>query len=209
MAKKKTKKYNKVIIIGIIAIAIIALTLIGISVYKHISNKLYSGDGIYYSQQTSDIYLKFNKDNTFKFSRKLDDNTEQISNGKWSENNNKVTLTFDEGGSHVFIRTEDGYLYREDKVFRGKTNDEKLWNNRFVMEKDGEDIEEIWFLNDGTVDYKVIGDSKMSHGTYTRVDDVLIVRYNKNPEIPVRFLVLDNGITREFYHREKPENVAK
>ena len=207
---KLNKKQKKWIITAIIAVAVIALVLVGIVVYKQINSKLYSGDGIYYSQQEDGRYLQFKKDNTFTFATKVDETTEDISKGTWTENDNTITLTFAEtSGKYKFIRTEDGYIYRKDRVFRGKTSDEKLLNNRYVLEKDGEVVEEIWFLKDGTVDYQIIGDSKITHGTYTRVGDILIVRYNKKPEIAVRFLVLDNGVTKEIFHKEPPKEIAQ
>lgn len=207
---KLNKKTKKRILISIIAVALIAIVLIGICIYKNMTSKLYSGDGIYYSQQNDGKYLQFKKDNTFTFATKIDENTEDISKGTWTENNNSVTLTFSESNAtYKFIKTENGYLYREDKVFRGKTSDEKLLNNRYVLEKDGEVVEEMWFLKDGTVDYQIIGDSRINSGTYTRVDDILIVRYNKNPSVAVRFLVLDNGITKDIFYKEPPKEVAQ
>ena len=208
MAKLNTKT-KKWILAVIIAVALIAIVLIGVCIYKNMTGKLYSGDGIYYSQQDDEKYLQFKEDKTFTFATKMDENTEDISKGTWTESNNVITLTFFENNmTYKFIKTESGYLYREDKVFRGKTSDEKLLNNRYVLEKDGEVVEEIWFMKDGTVDYQITGDSRINHGTYTRVDDILIVRYNKNPDVVVRFLVLDNGITKEIFHKEPPKEVA-
>lgn len=204
------KKSNKLVLTIVIAVAVIALALIGVGVYKHLNNNLYSGDGKYYSQQNDGKYLQFNKNNTFTLSAKVDENTEELSKGTWQESNNVITLTFDESNAtYTFIKTAEGYLYRDDKVFRGKTSDKKLLNNRYVLEKDGKIQEEIWFFDDGTVDYQISGDHKITHGKYTRVDNILIVRYNERSNAPVRFLVLDNGITKEIFHKEQAKEVAQ
>ena len=70
-------------------------------------------------------------------------------------------------------------------------------------------------MDDGTVEL-VEGINITSRGTYTRVGDILIVRrlsapdsYNKRVEIVERYLVLDNGITKELYAKTPAENVAK
>ena len=150
--------------------------------------------------------MQFNEDNTFSYVPGAD---EDISNGKWEQQENKIMLTFTDSNSPVaFVKTGD-YIYREDKVFRGITSDAKLLNNRYVLERDGEIIEEIWFLNDGTVDHQIIGDSKIDHGTYTRVEDILIVRYNDNFENEQRFLVLDNGISKDIFCKEPIKEVTE
>lgn len=207
---KRNKKLNELIIIIVIAVAVIAFIAIGVGVYKNMTDTVYSGDGIYYSQQEEGKYLQFNKDNTFSYSVRVDETTEEITKGTWTNDSNIITLTYTESGnSYTYVKTGDDYLYREDKVFRGKTSDEKLLNNRFVLEEDGEVVEEMWFLNDGTVDYQITGDSKIKHGTYTRVDDILIVRYDSSPNVAHRFLVLDNGITKDIFYSKPISEAAR
>lgn len=204
MALNKTNK--KIIISVIIAVVVIACIAVSIAVYKNVTDKPYSGNGVYYSQQEEGKYLQFNEDNTFSYVPGAD---EDASNGKWEQQENKIMLTFTGSDSPVtFIKTGD-YIYREDKVFRGITSDEKLLNNRYVLERDGKIVEEIWFLNDGTVDHQIIGDSKIDHGTYTRVDDILIVRYDDKYGTAQRFLVLDKGISKDIFSKESIKEVTE
>ncbi len=202
-------KNRKITIAVVVAIIILILAAAGIVIYKKVTS-LSGGDGIYYSQQDENKYLQFKEDGSFYYTVRTDKNTEEINSGKWTEGNNKITLTFDETNtSHIFLKSDDGYLYRENKIYRGKPGDAKLLNNCFVLEEDEKKTEEIWFLDDGTVDYQIIGNSEIFHGTYTRVDNVLIVRFNKNPNVPQRFLVLENGITKDFFHKNPPANIAQ
>lgn len=199
-------KANKIITSVIIAVIVIACIAVGIAVFKNVAGKPSSGNGIYYSQQDEDKYLQFNGDNTFSYTPGADGD---VSNGNWEQQGNKIMLTFTESDSPVtFIKAGD-YIYREDKVFRGITSNEKLLNNRYVLERDGEIIEEMWFLDDGTVDHQIIGDSKINHGTYTRVEDILIVRYNDNFENEQRFLVLDNGISKDIFCKSPIQEVTE
>ena len=217
MAFEFINKKNKKIILGIIAIVvIIAAAIAGIKIYQNINKKIYSGDGTYYYQQATDKRLQFNKDNTFSYTVQTDESTADVSKGTWSQNNNEITLTYESGDAYTFVQTHDGFLYRKDKVFRGKTNDKKLWNRAFAYEEDGKVVERLWFMDDGTVDSENSEGKIVYSGTYTRTDNILTVRYNaipdsynKSPEIVERYLVLDNGITKELYAKTPAENVAK
>ena len=211
------KKRNiKKIIIAIILIAVVVVTTLGVMKYiEYSKNKLTGGDGIYYYQQDNGKTLKFNKDNTFSYSVVTDD-TADVSTGTWTQNKDEISVTFENGSEVSFVKTPDDYIYRKGEIFKGITSDAKLLNNIYVLEENGEKVERICFMNDGTVDYEIIGDSKMSHGTYTRVGDILIVRrssapysFNKVVEITERYLVLENGITKEIYSKAPAENIAK
>lgn len=198
-------------IVLVVAVAIIA----GIAVYKHANNQVYSDGGIYYNQQNSDKLIKFNKDNTFSYLIYYDDQSNVSENGTWSENEKEITLTFDVGSEFTFVKTKDGYLYRKDRIYRGKTSDKKLLNNLYVMEEDGKVTETLYFADDGTFELSQ-GETVVSRGTYTRVDNILIVRrttapdsYGKRVEIAERYLVLDNGITKEIYAKTPAEDIAK
>ena len=217
MATKFVNKKNKKIIFGIIAIAvIIILAVAGLKIYKNMNSKIYSGEGLYYYQQDNGKRLHFNEDKTFSYTVQDDDGTETVSNGTWSQNGNESTLTYKSGAAVTLVESEDGYLYRKDRIFRGKTSDKKLLNNGFVFEENDKAVEYLWFMEDGTVDIETVGDSKMKHGTYTRVDNILIVRYTTAPDsfnntrqVVERYLVLENGITKEIYNKQPVENVAK
>ena len=213
MAKKKN---NKNIIIALIVVVLAAAIIAGVAIYRHTNTQVYSGDGMYYNQQDSGKRIQFNKDKTFSYLVSIDDQTNDSEKGTWSETNGEITLTFDSGSKYVFAKTESGYMYRKDKIFRGKTSDKKLLNNIYVLEENGEVVETLCFMDDGTVDYEKANNSKILHGTYTRVDDILIVRYNsipdslnKSPEVVDRYLVLDGGITKEIYAKTPAENIAK
>lgn len=200
---------KKIIISVIIAVILVACAAAGVLIYKEKTGKLYSGEGIYYSQQNDGKYLQFNKDNTFSYVTGEDKNSQEISKGTWTKDENKVTLTYSESGnSYTFIETDDGYLYREDTVFKGKTSDEKLLNNVFVLEKEDGFREELWFESDGRMD-KVQNGKIVAHGTYTRVDDILIVRYDDNPDKAERFLVLETGISRDIFCKEPVKEVTE
>lgn len=212
MATKKTNK--KIIIIALITVLVAAAIIAGIAICKNANSKLYSGDGMYYHQTNSDTF-QFKEDNTFTYTKPLDDGTSDVLTGKWSKEDNEVTLTFESDTKYAFGTTEDGYIYRKDRVYRGVTSEEKLLNNIYVLEQDGKKVEELFFANDGTMEVTQ-GKTIISRGTYTRVDNILIVRrttlpdsYGKRIDITERYLVLDNGITKEIYAKTPAENIAK
>lgn len=200
----------------IVAVAVVLCIAIGFGIYALTGDKISGGDGVYYSQQGTGDYLQFKDDKTFSYAYNPEydlSNTEKDSNlqaeilssGIWQKNGSKVTLEFPESKNTVTFIEKGDYLYREDKVYKGKIGDEKLLNNRFVI-KDGEKVvEELWFLDDGTVDYKITGVSKMSHGTYTRVDDILTVRFSDR-EHGTRYLVVDGGICMDIYAKTPVKN---
>ncbi len=216
MASKFINKKNKKIFLGIIAIVIIIAVIAGVKIYRNINNKVYSGEGIYYYQQATDKRLQFNKDNTFSYTVQTDESTADVSKGTWSQNNNEITLTYESSDAYTFVQTSDDFIYRKDKVYKGKTSNEKLWNCAFAYEEDGKVVERLWFMDDGTVDSENSEGKIVYSGTYTRVDNIIIVRYvskpdsyNKTVEVTERYLVLDNGITKEIFSKTPFENVAK
>lgn len=209
-----TKKQKK--ILSIIAIAVIACIAIGFAVYTIRGKQIYGDNGVYYSQQGTGEYLQFKSDKSFSFAYNpkndlanpsVDSNiqAEILNSGKWKEENNKVILEFSDSGNNITFIKKGEYIYREDTVYKGKIGDEKLLNNRFVIKENDKVVEELWFLDDGTVDYKITGVSKMRHGTYTRVDDVLTVRFD-DTDYGTRFLVVDGGISMDIYAKTPVEN---
>lgn len=212
--KKRNKNNKKYIIIASIVILLAAAIIAGIAIYRNTNNKLYSGDGMYYHQNDGTT-LQFKEDNTFAYTKTYDDGTNDVMTGKWLEKDDEFTLTFESGTEFSFVKTEDGYIYRSDRVYRGVTSDEKLLNNLYVLEQDGEKVEELYFANDGTMEVTQ-GKTIVSRGTYTRVDNILIVRrttlpdsYGKRIDITERYLVLEKGITKDIYAKTPAENVAK
>ena len=212
MATKKKNK--KIIIIALTVVLVAAAIIVGIAIYKNKNNKLYSGEGMYYYQQNQAVTLQFREDNTFSYTSPSDDATNEVSTGKWSEKDNEITLTFESGSKFAFVKTEDGYIYRKDRVYRGVTSDEMLLNNMYVLEEDGKKVEELYFAADGTMEVTQ-GKTIVSRGTYTRVDNILIVRRTTAPDsygkkiIAERYLVLDNGITKDIYNKTPAEDIAK
>ena len=209
------KKNKKIIIIALIVAIVVAAVIAGIAIYKNVNSKLYSGEGAYYYQQDKTTTLNFKDDNTFSFIKQADENTNDVITGKWAEKDGEITLTFDDASTVTFVKTEDGYLYRKDKIYRGKTSEKKLLNNMYVLEEDGAEFERLCFMDDGTMEITQ-GKTITSRGTYTRVDNILIVRrttipdsYGKKIDVTERYLVLDNGITKEIYSKTPAENVAK
>jgi len=214
-SNKRNKSNKKNIIIAVIVLVVAAAIIAGVAIYKHVNSRVYSDGGIYYNQQNSGISLQFKEDNTFAYSVLVEENQTDVSNGKWTEKDNEIILTFESGSEFTFVKTEDGYLYRKDRIYRGKTSDKKLLNNLYVMEEDGKVTETLYFADDGTFELSQ-GETVVSRGTYTRVDNILIVRrttapdsYGKRVEIAERYLVLDNGITKEIYAKTPAEDIAK
>ncbi|MBR5518608.1 MAG: hypothetical protein IKV86_06220 [Clostridia bacterium] len=212
MATKKKNKKN--IIIALIVVVVAAAIIAGYAIYKHVNSQVYSGDGMYYHQNDGTT-LQFKEDNTFSYSEQTEENTTDVLKGKWAEKDNDIILTYESGTEFTFVKTEYGYLYRKDSIYRGKTSDEKLLNNLYVKEENGKVVETLYFANDGSFELSE-GKTITSRGTYTRVDNILIVRritapdpYGKKIEIDERYLVLDNGITKNIYAKTPAENVAK
>jgi len=210
---------NKKILAGVvIAIIIIACIVIISGIY----NNIYMGNGVYYSQQSDGKYIQFSKDNTFSFAynpendNKNDNNGSSniqayiINNGTWTKDGNKITLKFEETETITNFIEYDNYIYREDSVFRGVTSDAKLLKNKYLKEISEDQYTEVWFFEDGTMTYNEFwgGDYTTRTGKYTRVDDILIVRYNDAPEIAHRFLVLDKGVSEDIYAKKLPVEVA-
>ena len=208
---------NKKIISGIIiAVVILASVVIIWGIYDNI----YSGNGVYYSQQGDGKYLQFSKDNTFSYAynpendeKNVNTNSSNniqayiINNGTWVQNNDKITLTFKDSESTMTFIEHDDYIYREDTVFRGITSDAKLLKNKYLKEISEDQHTEVWFFDDGTMSYDEYwgGDVTPRTGKYTRVGDILIVRYNDSPDIPHHFLVLENGVSEDIYSKKLPE----
>lgn len=211
---------NKKIISGIIiAVIIIACVVIISGIY----NNIYSGNGVYYSQQGDGKYLQFSKDNTFSYAynpendeKNTDGNSSDniqayiINSGTWTQNNDKLILTFKDTDSAVTFVEHNNYIYREDTVFKGITSDAKLLKNKYLKEISEDQHTEVWFFDDGTMTYdEYWGDDVTTRtGKYTRVDDILIVRYNDSPDIAHRFLVLENGISEDIYSKKLPEKAT-
>lgn len=216
MALKFSNKKNKRIIIILIAIIVIIAIAAGVKIYQNENNKIYGGEGIYYYQQDNNKTLHFEKDKNFSYSIKTDENTAEISKGTWEQSGNEITLTYESGETFKFAKTSDGFIYRKDRVFEGKPSDKKLWNCALAYKEDGKVVKRLWFMDDGTVDL-TDADGKIEYsGTYTIVDNVIIIRYvskpdsyNKKVEVAERYLILDNGITKEVYGRNPVENVAR
>lgn len=211
---------NKKLISGII-IAVIILACIAIiwGIYSNI----YSGNGVYYSQQSDGKYLQFSKDNTFSYAynpendaKNTDSNSSTniqayiINSGTWVQDSNKLTLTFKDTESAVTFVEHNDYIYREDTVFRGITSDAKLLKNKYLKEISEDQYTEVWFFDDGTMSYDEYwgGDVTPRTGKYTRVGDILIVRYNDTPDIAHHFLVLENGVSEDIYSKKLPKKVA-
>lgn len=209
-------KISKKTLTAIIVVAAVAICIgIAFAVFNNIFNRPNSGDGIYYSQQGDGKYLQFFDDKTFSYiydsakdiSKKLE-NTNQadvLNKGTWEQRGNKIILKFDEDNSEIIFVKKDGYIYREDTVFRGKTSDAKLLKNKYLLEESKDKYTEVWFLIDGTMSYDSFwnGDKTSRWGTYVRVDDILIARYDDLPDIPHRFLVLDNGVSKDIYSKNQ------
>ncbi len=207
---------NKKFIIILIAIVAIIAIIAGVKIYQNENSKIYSGEGIYYYQQDNNKTLQFNKDKSFSYSVQVDENTLDVLKGTWAQDGNEITLTYESGNKFAFVKTPDGFIYRKDKVFKGKTSDEKLWDGAFAYKEDGNVVERLWFMDNGTVDSTNADGITEYSGTYTRVDNIIIVRYttkpdsfNKTVEIVERYLVLDDGITKEIFSKTPFENVAK
>lgn len=212
-------KLDKKVLSGII---IAAVVVICIAVISGIFNNIYSGNGVYYSQQGDGKYLQFDKDGTFSYAynpendEKNSDNQSTniqayiINSGTWENNGKKTTLTFKDSESTTVFVEYGNYLYREDSVFRGITSDAKMLKNKYLKEIADDQHAEVWFFEDGTMSYDEYwgGDVTPRPGKYTRVDDILIVRFNDSPEIAHRFLVLENGISEDIYAKKLPKKVA-
>ncbi|MEE1043783.1 MAG: hypothetical protein UH854_07435, partial [Clostridia bacterium] len=183
---------------------------------------IYSGNGVYYSQQGDGKYLQFDKDGTFSYAYNPENDAKNsgdqstniqayiINNGTWESSGKKTTLTFkDSEITTTFVEYGD-YLYREDSVFRGITSDAKMLKNKYLKEISDDQHAEVWFFEDGTMSYDEHwgGDVTPRAGKYTRVDDILIVRFNDSPEITHRFLVLENGISEDIFAKRLPKKVA-
>lgn len=210
---------NKKVLSGIV---IIAVVVIGIAVISGIYNNIYSKNGVYYSQQSDGKYLQFDKDGTFSYAYnpendeknngKQSDNIQAyiINSGTWTKDGKKIILAFkDSTATATFVECGE-YIYREDSVFRGITSDAKMLKNKYLKEISEDQHTEVWFFEDGTMSYDEHwgGDVTPRAGKYTRVDDILIVRFNDSPEIAHRFLVLENGISEDIYAKRLPKKVT-
>ena len=208
------KKNQKSLLTTIILVAIILCVAISGIVYKYNASQLYGNNGIYHTQQETGEYLQFKKDKTFSYAYNPQNDKSNPSNiqaeilghGTWKKSGNKITLTFTDSDEKVILIEKDKYIYKEDKVFRGKTSDSKLLNNKYLLEIDEERSESIWFFDDGSVSHEVCwgADKTIKNGKYTRTDDILTVRYSDKTASVERYLVLDNGITKDIYSKELP-----
>lgn len=207
---------NKKIALGIIIAVVVIVCVIVIS---RIYSNIYSGNGVYYSQQDDGKYLQFSDDNTFSYAYNPENDKENtdsyassniqayiINSGTWTQDAGKITLTFKDTGTTTFVKYGD-YIYREDTVFRGITSDAKLLKNKYLKEISDDQYTAVWFFEDGTMSYDEYwaGDTTTKTGKYTRVENILVVRFNDSPEIAHRFLVLENGITEDIYSKKLPE----
>lgn len=209
----KIKK--KALSVTLITVAVIACIAIAVVIFNNTLNQPYSGDGIYYSQQGDGKYLQFFKDKTFSYiydpakdvgktlSDKNTHRSDVINNGTWEHQGNRIILNFTGSEEPVIFIETDGYIYREDTVFRGITSDAKLLKNKYLREESEDRHTEAWFFDDGTMSYDFYWGSDLTSksGTYTRVDDILIVRYSNTPDVAHRFLVLENGISEDIYSK--------
>ena len=209
--KTKNKILKTIIIFAVTAVIIAAAVII----VTNNTNKPSSGNGIYYSQQANGKYLQFFDDKTFSYiydpakdMAKKPIATNQVDilgKGTWEQQGNKIIIKYEDSDSTITFAEKDGYLYREDTVFRGITSDAKLLNNKYLWEESEDKHTAVWFLNDGTMSYDFFwgGDKSSKWGTYVRVDNILIARYNDTPDISHRFLVLDNGISQDIYSKKE------
>ena len=213
------KNKKRVISSIVIAIAAILCIVIAFTVYNVTFRKPYSGNGIYYSQKGDGKYMQFLNDKTFSYisdpqkavnADKTTDSSSQatvLGSGTWKQSGNKIIIQFTDSENTITFIEKDGYLYREDTVFRGITSDAKLLKNKYLLEKNDEQRIEAWFFDDGTMSYDEYWgkDLTTKSGTYTRVDDILVVRYDKTPDVAHKFLVLENGISEDLFSRELPQ----
>ena len=205
---------NKKILLIISVIVLIAICVVlAVNIFKNAMSQPYAGGGIYYSQNDSGEYLQFFKDKTFSHiydasvsdSESTNNQVEILGKGTWEKKDGKIILKFPDTDNTISFGEKDGYLYREDTVFRGITSDALLLKNKYVYKQDENQRTQVYFLSDGTMTYaKFWGDSQKSRwGTYKRVGDILVVRYDDDAEIAHRFLVLDNGVSEDVYSKNK------
>ncbi len=207
----ENKKILNIVIISVVILCIV----ISAGIFLYSKNSPDYGDGIYYSQQGDGKYIQFLDDNTFSYIYdatkdvlkkevpKKNNQVEILSKGTWKKSGDKISLLFDESNVTVNFLEKDGYIYREDKIFRGITSDAKLLENKYLYEESENKFTEAWFLSDGTMSYDTTWDGHKNSrwGTYTRTGDILTVRYDDSPQKAYRFLVLENGITEDIYSR--------
>ncbi len=197
-----------------VATVIIISIIIAAVVYIYDSKQIYGGNGIYYTQQETGEYIQFNKDKTFTLAyNPQNDKDEKTSNqadilgeGTWEKSGNKIALTFLESDTPIIFIEKDEYIYRENKIFRGITSDAKLLNNGYLLEQTEDQSLMAWFFDDGKMSFETRWgkDVTIKSGTYTRTDDILTVRYNDKSTTAERYLVLENGITKDIYAKKLP-----
>lgn len=203
-------KNVKIIIFAVIVVCVIIAAVI----YIYDSKQIYGGDGIYYTQQETGEYIKFNKDKTFIYAYnpqndkdgKANEQSEILAEGTWKKAENKIILTFSDTDTPVTFAEKDGYIYNENKVFRGITSDAKLLNNGYLLEQTDNQSLMVWFFDDGTMSFETRWGKDITHksGRYTRTDNILTVRYNDNSTTGQRYLVLENGITKDIFAKKLP-----
>ncbi len=206
----KNKKTLKIGIAGIVILCIIIAAIF----YIYDSKQIYGGNGIYYTQQETGEYLQFNKDKTFSFAYNPDNakeaesnvQAEILTNGTWKKSGNKITLTFSDNDTPVILAEKDGYLYRENKVFKGKTSDAKLLNNRYLLKETEDRSTVVLFFKDGTMAHEIHWgkDVTIKNGKYTRTDNIITVRYNDESTTAERYLVLETGVVKDIYSKKLP-----
>lgn len=203
----------------LISVIIAALIIIAGTVFVFVNyNSWFSGNQIYYSQNNPGKYIQLKKDHTFAivYNPQLDIYSEdggehtnieaRIENtGTWSKTDDKITLNFDGSQKTVeFVKTKEG-IYNSSKIFKGIYTDKKLLNGIYTYKVDDEFAYRIVFFDDLTMNYDTVWgrEGTPRHGTYTRINDIITVRYNDSPERPYKYLMTNHGIADDYYTKEK------
>ena len=171
--------------------------------------------GIDYSQKDSGYYLQLKNNGTFNVAynpKKDDDLADKSQNanveayidgsGTWSKDGNKIALKFDNGTVINLVKGKK-YIYNADAVYKGIVSDEKAFSQIFTYRypEDENKYDSVIFFDDLTMSFnRFRGVRPTSHaGRYTRVDDIITVRYNDEDNKAHKFLIVEGGITDDIY----------
>lgn len=203
-------KKRTVLIIAIIA-AIAAVSVLFAANFEN-----FAASGIYYSQKDSGYYLQLKHGGKFIYAynpqkdKTAGDSASNIqayieNSGVWSVKKGKITLKFDDGNI-VNLKKSGNYYYNTSTVYKGVYTNEKAFSKIYTY-RYGEDenkYDSALFFDDLTFSFNRVRNGKpiTKNGTYTRVKDLLTVRYNNEDNRAYRFLMLENGISDDLFSKK-------
>ncbi len=170
--------------------------------------------GVYYSQKDSGSYIQIKADGSFMLAynpkkdetstSKNDENVQAYidGTGTWSKDKDTITLTYTDGSTTELVILKD-CLYNKNYIYKGVVTDALAFSQIFTYRYENKEnrYDSLMFFEDHTVYLNKYRGGRPSSraGTYTRLDDIITVRYNDEDNRAHEFLMVEGGITDDIY----------